>query len=111
MNEPPITFMTLDNLRIAESSAGDGIPVLLLHGWGANIGLMWPLGEALARLGWRVYVPDMPGFGQSDPPPGAWGIHEYADFVLHYLDYHALSQVHLVGHSFGGRLGLVLGAE
>ena len=50
MSEPLITFTTLDGLRIAETCVGDGVPLLLLHGWGANIGLMWPLGEALSRL-------------------------------------------------------------
>jgi len=32
-------------------------------------------------------------------------------FVIAYMDHHGLSTAHLVGHSFGGRLGLVLGAE
>src|SRR5687768_13553119 len=111
MNKPPITFTTLDDLRTAEACAGDGVPVLLLHGWGANISLMWPLAEALSRLGWHIFIPDLPGFGQSDPPPDGWGVHEYADFVLHYLDHHQLERVHLIGHSFGGRLALLLGAE
>jgi pimeloyl-ACP methyl ester carboxylesterase len=103
--------LTIANIHTTEAVAGEGLPVLLLHGWGANIELMWPLAERLVPLGYRVYIPDLPGFGGSHPPPSAWSVHEYADFVLHYLDSHGLDQVHLVGHSFGGRLGLILGAQ
>ena len=83
----------------------------MLHGWGASLKLMQPLGERLAALGYTVYIPDLPGFGESDPPPAAWGVTDYANFVVAYLDAHQLEQVYLFGHSFGGRLGLVLGAE
>jgi pimeloyl-ACP methyl ester carboxylesterase len=91
--------------------AGEGKPVVMLHGWGAHIGLVWPLSERLVTLGYQVFVPDLPGFGQTAPPPAAWSVNDYVKFVLTYLDYHQLEQVFLFGHSFGGRLGLVLGAE
>ncbi len=109
----PITFVEIDGLRVAQAIAGedDAPPVLMLHGWGANIGLVWPLAKRLIPIGYRVYIPDLPGFGQSHPPPAAWTVHDYARFVLAYADYHNLEQFHLFGHSFGGRLGLVLGAE
>ncbi len=108
-----ITFTTINGVKTAEYITGlsDGIPVLALHGWGANISLMQPLADALARQGFRVFVPDMPGFGQSDPPPVTWNVSDYAHWVIAYLDAHGLAQVHLIGHSFGGRLGLILGAD
>jgi len=90
---------------------GDGIPVLMLHGWGANITLMQPLAERLAPLGYTIYLFDMPGFGQTPPPPSAWGVPDYAACVIDALNTLNVSQVHLIGHSFGGRIGLVLGAE
>lgn len=85
--------------------------VLLLHGWGVSFDLLLPLAERLAPRGYRVYAPDLPGFGRSDLPPAAWSVHDYAAFVLAYLDTHRLARVYLFGHSFGGRLGLILGAE
>jgi pimeloyl-ACP methyl ester carboxylesterase len=110
---PPITKIAVDGIRIAQAIAGDenAPPILMLHGWGANIGLLWPLAERLVNMGYRVYVPDMPGFGESDHPPVAWTVHDYVRFVLAYADYHHIEQFHLFGHSFGGRLGLILGAE
>ncbi|MBL8165581.1 MAG: alpha/beta hydrolase [Anaerolineae bacterium] len=111
MNTAPLDFTTIDGLRCAQAVAGEGAPLLLLHGWGAEIKLVWPLAERLVALGYRVYALDLPGFGQSAPPPAAWSVHDYAAFVVKYLDHHGLEQVNLFGHSFGGRLGLLLGAE
>ncbi|MFN8565812.1 MAG: alpha/beta hydrolase, partial [Anaerolineae bacterium] len=78
---------------------------------GASLKLMQPLGERLAALGFCVYILDLPGFGASEPPPAAWSVPDYAKFVVAYLDAHGLARVNLFGHSFGGRLGLVLGAD
>ncbi len=107
----PRQFITLNSLKIGEAVAGDGEPILFLHGWGASIDLVWPLAAGLADDGYRVYALDLPGFGQSDEPPQAWSVFDYAKFVITYLDHHQLTQVRLFGHSFGGRLGLILGAE
>ena len=107
MIKPEISV--IDGLNIAESVLGEGQPVLMLHGWGASLKLMLPLAQQLAA--YKVYLLDMPGFGDSDPPPAAWGVADYTNFVLSYLDHHALDTVHLIGHSFGGRIGLVMGAN
>lgn len=109
----PRTTLNLNGLQISQATAGDtdAVPVLMLHGWGANIDLVWPLAQRLVTLGYRVLVPDMPGFGVSDPPPAAWTVQAYAQWVLAYADHHGLERFHLFGHSFGGRLGLILGAD
>lgn len=110
--DSPVTFVQIGSLNIAQAVLGDsGPPVLMLHGWGANIDLMLPLAQRLATQGYHVFVPDLPGFGQSDPPSKGWSVFDYANFVLNYLDCHKIGQAYLIGHSFGGRLGLILGAE
>ncbi|MBC6934376.1 MAG: alpha/beta hydrolase [Chloroflexi bacterium] len=110
-NQPPITTLDVKGISTAQIVHGEGPPVVLLHGWGAHSGLMWPLVERLAPLGYRCYVPDLPGFGQTPPPPEAWSVFDYAAWVLALLEANGLERVHLFGHSFGGRLGLILGAE
>src|SRR5687767_15048841 len=100
MNEPKVTNRNINGLSIAEAVAGEGKPLVMLHGWGAHIGLVWPLAARMIPLGYRVFVPDMPGFGGSELPPNAWSVFEYAAFVLRYLDAHGLGQVNLFGHSF-----------
>jgi pimeloyl-ACP methyl ester carboxylesterase len=105
-----VTFVQVGGLKAAQAVLGQvGPPVVMLHGWGASINLMLPLAQRLA--GYCVYVPDLPGFGKSDLPPSSWSVHDYANFVLAYMDCHQIDRAYLVGHSFGGRLGLVLGAE
>jgi pimeloyl-ACP methyl ester carboxylesterase len=101
----------ISGLPTAWAVTGDGHPLLLLHGWGASMQLVEPLAQQLAPLGYRVYTLDLPGFGATALPPSAWSVHDYANFILAFLDTHALERVLLFGHSFGGRLGLVLGAQ
>jgi pimeloyl-ACP methyl ester carboxylesterase len=111
MTAPPISFTTIQNIHVAQIVAGEGKPVVMLHGWGASSNLVWPLAERLAPLGYRCYVPDLPGFGLTPPPSVAWSIHDYVKWVIAYLDHHQRDKVYLFGHSFGGRLSLILGAE
>jgi pimeloyl-ACP methyl ester carboxylesterase len=111
MKDYTATYITINNIQVAEKIAGEGETVLLLHGWGANIGLVWPLAESLLKKGYRCYALDMPGFGKSDDPPQAWTVFDYTNFIISYLNHHNLQQVYFFGHSFGGRLGLILGAE
>ena len=111
MSPPALQYSTIAGLRCAWIVAGTGPALLLLHGWGASLELMWPLAEQLANAGFRVYLPDLPGFGASEAPPSAWSVRDYADFVLEFLDRQELQQVDLGGHSFGGRISLMLGAD
>lgn len=135
-------FLDLDGVRVYYEAEGEGDPVLLLHGWGANAGAMRPIlsslrsqdgpggppatGEAPVlsaglRLGspagasggagHAVYALDFPGFGQSDLPSGAWGIGDYCQLVLRFLDANGLRRVDALGHSFGGRVGIGLAAS
>lgn len=89
----------------------NGPALTLLHGWGANIELVRPLGERMAALGYRVVMFDLPGFGQTPPPPEAWTVFDYAARVAEALREMKIARTHLFGHSFGGRLGLILGAD
>jgi len=90
---------------------GQGQPVLLLHGWRASAELMQPVAERLAHKGFACHALDLPGFGQTATPPEAWDVAQYAAFVLAYLDSVGLERVHLIGHSFGGRISILLGAQ
>ncbi len=92
-------------------SPAAGLPVVALHGWGASRALMTPMTERLAALGHTVYAFDLPGFGDTPAPPAPWGVEDYAACVASALTVLDLSSVHLIGHSFGGRICLVLGAD
>jgi pimeloyl-ACP methyl ester carboxylesterase len=84
-------------LRVFE--AGNGEPVLFLHGAG---GANWyPLLEILAKTR-RVIAPEHPGFGRSKIPAWLMSVSDLAFFYLDFLDALDLEDVHLVGHSLGG---------
>jgi pimeloyl-ACP methyl ester carboxylesterase len=88
--------------------AGTGTPLLLLHGWGATKELMTPVAQRLQ--GYRIVVPDLPGFGATPMPPEPWGVDEYARWVLALLDRLGIERAHIVGHSNGGRIAIALAA-
>jgi pimeloyl-ACP methyl ester carboxylesterase len=103
--------LPLRYLRSAPRAEATPTPVLALHGWGASVALMEPVVERLGRLGHDVLAFDLPGFGATPPPPVPWGVNDYAQFVLAALDALGIAQTHLLGHSFGGRISLVLAGE
>ena len=93
------TFVDVRGTRVQLMSAGDGPPLVFLHGAGGGNWL-----PGLARLAERfhVYAPVHPGFGRSDDRPD-WD--RIDDYVFHYLDFLetlGLDRVHLAGASLGG---------
>jgi pimeloyl-ACP methyl ester carboxylesterase len=83
--------------------------VLVLHGWGASIEAVQPIVAGLAPLA-RVYALDLPGFGQSAPPPEPWGVEDYQRFVVAYMDAVGLGSATIVAHSNGGRIAIRMAA-
>lgn len=94
-----------------KDSGGDGKPVALLHGWGASSDAMGGIFNSLSRSGRRVCALDFPGFGKSGYPPESWGIYEYADCVQYVLSNLGFDKPAVVGHSFGGRVALILASR
>lgn len=90
-------------LKVHYDVAGQGAPVLLLHGWGSSIEPYRPL-MALLQLKYTVIALDMPGFGKSEEPHEPMDVDDYVDFVLEFLQLFAVEKLDLVGHSFGGRV-------
>ena len=103
--------ITVNGIETNQLIQGEGQPLLMLHGWGANMKLLQPLADKLVPFGYKIYMLDLPGFGDSADPPEPYTVFDYANFCIQYLDHHKLDKVYLFGHSFGGRLGLILGSE
>jgi pimeloyl-ACP methyl ester carboxylesterase len=99
-----------ENLQVKYLDIGQGAPILYLHGWGQNQRAFFPLIESLSNS-YRHIILDFPGFGQSTQPSETWGVSEYADFVHGFIQHLGLSSCAIVGHSFGGRVGLRLACQ
>ena len=107
--------MTVDGISVRHADRGStqqpgDLPVLVLHGWGAHLAAVEPIVAALEGET-RVVALDLPGFGDSDPPPEPWDADDYMRFVLRFLDELAIERCHVLGHSFGGRVAICLAAE
>jgi pimeloyl-ACP methyl ester carboxylesterase len=94
--------------KIRVLTAGDGEPLVYLHGAG---GLFWdPFLDSLAERH-RVVAPEHPGFGQSQ---GLDHVEDVWDLVLYYaelLDELGIDRAAVVGHSFGGMVAAELAAN
>lgn len=82
------------------------ISLLVLHGWGLSAEKFEPLAQGLECLGYRVYVPDFPGFGKSPVPKRPLHLADYARFVHEYIRAKKIHRPVIIGHSFGGRVAL-----
>ncbi len=88
---------------VAYGDAGDGPPVVFLHGWGLSARSYAHTFPLIAATGSRVIAPALPGFGRSDPLEGTYTFPRLAAWVLELLDTLDLREdVTLIGHSFGG---------
>src|SRR4030067_1854700 len=81
-------------------------PIVLLHGWGAGSKHWGRVKSFLENRGYKVFSPDLPGFGQNPPPNVAWNIDNYREWVRKYCEDNNLPQVFLLGHSFGGSVAV-----
>jgi len=102
--------VTSEHPRAAVDVRGTGSPLLLLHGWGVSSELFAPIRDGL-QPGHTLVVPDLPGFGSTPEPDVAWSVHEYAAWCIKLLDRLGIECCDLVGHSNGGRIGVVMAAE
>lgn len=91
--------------------AGQGRPLLLVHGFGASARLWAGTLAALADLR-TIYAIDLPGFGASPPRPAAPTLAALADEVLGLADALGLQEFDLAGHSLGAAVAaLVAGRQ
>lgn len=96
-------------LRLDEAGA-DAPLIVWAHGWGQNHAAFLPLAETLRKIGTHVLI-DLPGHGESPPPPETWGTEDYADAIAGWMKDQNFPPVIWVGHSFGCRVGIRLAAQ
>ena len=95
--------------EISTIQAGEGDPLICIHGLGATKASFLPTVSALAEHH-RVIAIDLPGFGDSVKPLGAaYDAAFFARSVLSLMDAMGIERAHLAGNSMGGRVALELG--
>jgi pimeloyl-ACP methyl ester carboxylesterase len=95
--------------KISTLEAGEGDPVVCVHGLGATKASFLPTVAALADR-YRVIAMDLPGFGDSDKPiSAAYDAPYFAGAVEALLDELKIERAHLIGNSMGGRVAIEVG--
>jgi pimeloyl-ACP methyl ester carboxylesterase len=80
-----------------------GPVVVLVHGLGGSAEDWRSLAPYLAQAGFRVYMPDLPGYGRSEQPADfSYSVPDEAEAVAGFFDALGLKQVDLGGISMGG---------
>jgi pimeloyl-ACP methyl ester carboxylesterase len=93
-------------LRIAYERAGEGPPVVLLHGFVGDARSTWQrqiddLSDEFTVVAW-----DAPGAGRSSDPPESFRMTDYTACLAGLVDALGFRRAHIVGLSFGGALAL-----
>jgi pimeloyl-ACP methyl ester carboxylesterase len=106
----PGKFVNLDGYSTHYIEIGKGEPVILLHGyfydstqWSKNL-------EALAGK-FKVYAPDLWGFGYSTREPMDYGYPLYASQLLRFMDTLDIKKASLVGQSMGGGTAILFATQ
>lgn len=85
--------------------------IIILHGWKLNSEKYQKLKRILSDKGYTVFVPDLPGFGKNTDIDKIYSLDDYADFVTSFIKKNDINSPILLGHSFGGRISLIIGAK
>lgn len=96
----------LSGLNFHYTVQGEGAPIILMHGWGCNLTTLQSV-EKVALENHKVYNVDFPGFGESQEPSEVWGVEEYTRLIEQLVKTENIENPILLGHSFGGRVGIL----
>jgi pyruvate dehydrogenase E2 component (dihydrolipoamide acetyltransferase) len=97
----------LHKLRYLRLGPRDGVPVLLVHGFGADLNT-WMFNQPALAEHYDTIALDLPGHGGSSKAIGASPYTALLDALVGFMDAADFLQAHLVGHSLGGALSLAL---
>jgi pimeloyl-ACP methyl ester carboxylesterase len=103
---PQERYISLDNTRVRYWCAGEeGVPVLLVHGFGASVE-WWERNVTALAARHRVYAFDLPGFGRSERLQEPLSLPLTVGFLRRFLDALDIPRAHVVGNSLGGLIAM-----
>jgi pimeloyl-ACP methyl ester carboxylesterase len=104
-------FFEVNGVRLHYVEAGQGTPVILVHGLACDHVPNWRLPRIFQRLSrrYRVIALDLRGHGKSDKPhdPAQYGL-ELVEDIVRLMDHLGIGKAHVVGYSLGGFITLKL---
>ncbi|HEX8082831.1 MAG TPA: alpha/beta hydrolase [Solirubrobacteraceae bacterium] len=102
-------YVAARGLEFHVAEAGDGLPLVLLHGWPQHW-WMWRLVMPTLATRFRLIAPDLRGMGWSDAPDGPYDKPTLAADVLAILDEMGIGRFRLMGHDWGAFVAILIAA-
>ncbi len=84
--------------------------ILILHGWKNSLKNWEEVGKKLAIKN-KVVLIDLPGMGNSSLPKETFDTYDYAKLVNKFIEKLNLKNITLLGHSFGGKIGIIVASK
>ncbi|MCM1290639.1 MAG: alpha/beta hydrolase [Prevotella sp.] len=102
----------IDGKKIVYSESGpEGAQdVLLMHGWGCNHSTVNSIESFLNRK-LHIFNVDLAGHGNSDEPDSVWGIEDFTRQMEKFIEKTEMKNPILIGHSFGGRISILMASR
>ncbi|MDZ4191955.1 MAG: alpha/beta fold hydrolase [Pseudomonas sp.] len=98
------------NIHYYQGGPASGETLVLLHGFAADKDNWLRFSRHLTK-DYRVIALDLPGFGDSDLPPGSYDVGTQAERLADILDAMGVQQAHLLGNSMGGHIAALFAAR
>ena len=98
------------NIHYYQGGPASGETLVLLHGFAADKDNWLRFSRHLTK-DYRVIALDLPGFGDSDLPPGSYDVGTQAERLADILDAMGVQQAHLLGNSMGGHIAAIFAAR
>ncbi len=96
-----------NDMEVFYTVVGKGKPLLLVPGWGSDHTIYGPLVNILKKR-FKLYLIDLPGWGRSFPPGDVWGSYDYANMVSAFINEIINKDCFILGHSFGGKVSILV---
>ncbi len=105
---PEPEYVEADGRRLRYLKMGDGgVPIVFVHGFGGDLN-GWMFNQPALAEDRATYAIDLPGHGGSSKDVGGGDAKAMAAAVASLLDALEIGKVHLVGHSFGGAISMLI---
>lgn len=106
----PVQHVQANGITQAVALAGNGPPLVLIHGLGWDHSL-WTREMAAYADRYTVVAPDLRGHGQTDKPDQPYSIRQYAADIAALLDAVGIKRAAVLGFSLGGAILMQLAAD
>lgn len=98
-----IKQLQIEGRNVKYFDVGKGMPLIALHGWISGKEIYIPMIDFLKEH-YRIIVPDLPGFGETDPLDPIHTLSAYNEFMEKFTEALNLKKYYMIGTSIGGTI-------